>query len=256
MNCPNCNSAVEENWKYCASCGANIAVNTENDTIMNYSTHNRTMAGNNSIESRTFRAERVCRDDTCPALGKSRTSDDEELVERMAKEIGVSILASLGGIQTRGLAIRVIKPQSKQSDKSMQETCFKEQENTVNSKTFDSYLNGCLNSQSIQSHNITNIKGCAIEYTHKQESASKPVFEPKIDITRLPGKIAVDAELPSVVSGNDISTTLLGESMEIRAIAPEKMYFKVVPVPRRMRIIGSSFLEGKLRVELGEAVRR
>ncbi len=223
MNCPNCNSEIENNWKYCASCGANITIDTESDTIMNYSTRDRTMAKNSS----------------------SREFKDEELVERMAKEIGVSILASLGGVQTRGMEIRVINPrnhalrqafpdkpenreyQNRQSCAFRQETGFKAQE-----------------------------KGHAIECTRKQEAASKPVFEPKIDITRLPGKIAVDAELPEVVSSNNVSTTLLGESMEIRAIAPEKMYFKIVPVPRRMRIIRSAFLEGKLRVELGEFQRR
>ncbi len=81
------------------------------------------------------------------------------------------------------------------------------------------------------------------------------VVEPKTDITRLPGRIIVDADLPEVKSGNNIKIMLLGESIEIRAVAPEKMYLKIMHIPKNMRLAGSSFVEGKLKIALGECMR-
>jgi len=82
------------------------------------------------------------------------------------------------------------------------------------------------------------------------------VVEPKTDITRLPGRITIDAELPEVLSGNDVKIMFLGESIEIRAIAPEKMYLKIMRIPKNMWLARSSFAEGRLRMDLGERIMR
>ncbi len=170
MRCFNCNSVLEKDWKFCASCGANIC----------------------------------------------------GLPDNMAKAIEASILSALSGTNMSGFAIRVIPSKVSETDACEKKTFFKRQPQT-------NFL----------------------------ETPNKPlkVVEPKTDITRLPGRIIVDAELPEVSNGNDIKVMLLGESIEIRAVAPEKMYMKILRIPKNMRLARSSFIEGKLRMELGEGVR-
>lgn len=170
MKCASCSSAIEKDWKFCASCGANLC----------------------------------------------------GLPDNMAKAIEASILSALQGTNMSGFAIRVIPSKTSEAEDHKKKAYFKRQPQT-------SFL----------------------------ETPNKPlkVVEPKTDITRLPGRIIVDAELPEVSNSNDIKVMLLGESIEIRAVANEKMYMKIMQIPRNMRLARSSFVEGKLRMELGEGVR-
>lgn len=170
MLCANCNSVLEENWKFCASCGASL-------------------------------------------------SDDSD---RLAKAIESSVMSALRGTNMSGFAIRVIPSKSGEIVLSERKVCSKIQ----------------------KQNSFLQVPNKALD-----------VVEPKTDITRLPGRIVVEAELPEVKSGNDIKVMLLGESIEIRAVAPEKMYMKILRMPRSMRLVNSAFVGGKLKVELGEVVR-
>lgn len=171
MRCANCNSVLGENWKFCASCGANLC----------------------------------------------------GLPDNMAKAIEASILSALAGTNMSGFAIRVVPSKTSEGDEIKKKAYFKRQPQT-------SFL----------------------------ETPNKPlkVIEPKTDVTRLPGRIIVDAELPEVSNSNDIKVMLLGESIEIRAVAHEKMYMKIMQIPKNMRLAGSSFSEGKLKLALSEPLQR
>jgi HSP20 family molecular chaperone IbpA len=62
----------------------------------------------------------------------------------------------------------------------------------------------------------------------KQKEISKfPREEPKTQIKRLPDKLICEIELPGVKSEKDISIKDLPESVEVKAIAKKKAYFKV-----------------------------
>lgn len=168
MRCNHCNSAVEENWNFCATCGATIIRNPD----------------------------------------------------MITKAIEASVMSSLQAIGMKGYAIRVIP--SRQNAICEHKPCFRHEAQ-------DNFL--------------------------ATPGKPLPVVEPKTDITRLPGRMALELELPEVSSGNYIKIMLLGESIEIRAIAPEKMYLKILHIPRNLRLARSVFNEGKLRVELGDEAR-
>ncbi len=136
--------------------------------------------------------------------------------DRLAQEIGASILAS---IQAGSMKYRV---------KTMPEA----------TKTEFKYS---------KKQNQT-------DFLHTPYNSQK-VVEPKMEITRLPGKLVLLTELPEVASGNHIRIMLLRESLEIRAVSQRKMYMKIIPLPRKMKFAGSSFVEGKLKVELCELAR-
>jgi len=73
--------------------------------------------------------------------------------------------------------------------------------------------------------------------------------EPKSTIKRLSHKIAVDVELPKVKSERDIQVKELENSVEIRAVAGDQGYFKILTKPNNMRLIGKSFNNGTLILE-------
>lgn len=76
----------------------------------------------------------------------------------------------------------------------------------------------------------------------RQEASSK--------VRRLSGKVVYEIELPDVKEGNDIIINKLENSIEIKAFAKDKAYFKFLPVS--LPLIRSRFANGKLVLELGE----
>jgi len=93
-----------------------------------------------------------------------------------------------------------------------------------------------------------------LEQAVKQELKQKlPVVEtteePKAEIRRTDSKVLVDLELPGVKSENDISVQELSQSVEVRALAGKKAYFKIITKPPQFRLVKKSFSDGKLHLE-------
>lgn len=73
--------------------------------------------------------------------------------------------------------------------------------------------------------------------------------EPKTTIRRLSNIVVYELEMPGVKSTEDISITKLESSIEIRALAKNKAYVKIIPI--NLPIMNYELLEGKLILELG-----
>ena len=72
--------------------------------------------------------------------------------------------------------------------------------------------------------------------------------EPKTDMRRFSEKVVFEISLPGVKTTDDISITKLENSMELRAIAKSKAYFKIIPL--NLPIINYTLEKGKLVLEL------
>lgn len=72
--------------------------------------------------------------------------------------------------------------------------------------------------------------------------------EPKSEIRRFSDKVVYEVELPGVKSMEDVSVLKLENSVEIRAMAKEKAYVKILPI--NMPLINYSLAEEKLILEL------
>jgi HSP20 family molecular chaperone IbpA len=82
----------------------------------------------------------------------------------------------------------------------------------------------------------------------KLEGFSKlPQKEPKTNLRRFADKIIYEVEIPGVKSLEDISISQLEKSVEIKAIAKNKAYFKIIQVS--LPIIDYIFEKGKLVLE-------
>lgn len=74
--------------------------------------------------------------------------------------------------------------------------------------------------------------------------------EPKARITQLPGRVVVELELPGVKE-EDIEIRELTESVEVKATAEEKVFFKIITLPTELHAVSREFSNGVLRLEFG-----
>jgi len=72
--------------------------------------------------------------------------------------------------------------------------------------------------------------------------------EPKTEMRRLSDKVVFEISLPGVKTMDDVSITKLENSMELRAIAKSRAYFKLIPL--NLPILNYTIEKGKLILEL------
>ncbi|MBI4021562.1 MAG: zinc ribbon domain-containing protein [Candidatus Aenigmarchaeota archaeon] len=77
----------------------------------------------------------------------------------------------------------------------------------------------------------------------------KMTEEPATEIRQLGTKVAVDLNLPGVKGDRDIEITDLESSVEVKAVAGDKAYFKILTKPQDSAIVQRSFKDGKLHLE-------
>jgi len=75
-----------------------------------------------------------------------------------------------------------------------------------------------------------------------------PKKEPKTNVKRLSNTIIYEINLPGVKSLKDLSIIKLENSIEIKAVAKDKAYFKLIPV--NLTILDYELERGKLILEL------
>ena len=83
----------------------------------------------------------------------------------------------------------------------------------------------------------------------KKKTLPKSTEEPKADIRRLGNGVSVDISVPGVKSQEDIDIKELESSVEVKAIAGDKAYFKILTKPPQFRLTGKSFKDGQLHLE-------
>lgn len=83
----------------------------------------------------------------------------------------------------------------------------------------------------------------------KELPVPKVTEEPKTEVKRIDSRVTVEMELPGVRSLEDIRVTEMPESVEVRAVAGDKGFFKILTKPGQFRVSGKSFRDGKLHLE-------
>ena len=79
--------------------------------------------------------------------------------------------------------------------------------------------------------------------------APKVTEEPQADVKRIGDRIIVDIKLPEVKSEENIDVKELSSSVEVKAAAGEKAYFKIITKPENFRLTQKSFSNGTLHLE-------
>lgn len=83
---------------------------------------------------------------------------------------------------------------------------------------------------------------------HLKKFSKLPKNKPKTNVRRLSDKVIYEINIPGVKSIKDVSITKLEDNIEIRAIAKDKAYNKLIPI--NFPITDYNFSRGKLVLEL------
>jgi len=78
----------------------------------------------------------------------------------------------------------------------------------------------------------------------------KTTEEPDVKISREGNKATINIKLPDVKTPNDIEIKKLEQSIEIKAFAGDKAYFKLIPIKPNSEISEKSFNNGVLKIEV------
>lgn len=77
----------------------------------------------------------------------------------------------------------------------------------------------------------------------------KTTEEPKTEIRRVGAKVVVEMDIPGVKNENDIEIRELENSVEVKAMANDKAFFKILTKPPQTTLTGKRFKNGKLFLE-------
>jgi hypothetical protein len=83
----------------------------------------------------------------------------------------------------------------------------------------------------------------------REEKPAKFMEEPKTNVKSLGTKLVVEMELDDVKSQDDIDVNELESSVEVRARAGDKAYFKIIKKPGQFSVKSKRFEKGKLFLE-------
>ena len=73
--------------------------------------------------------------------------------------------------------------------------------------------------------------------------------EPKTVVSRSSSKVMVSMEMPGVKSDKDIEVSELESSVEVKALAGDKAFFKILTKPPQFRLTKKSLQKGMLNLE-------
>ncbi len=83
----------------------------------------------------------------------------------------------------------------------------------------------------------------------KKVKAYGETEEPKTRVEKVGDKVVVEMELPGVKKDSDIEINELESSVEVKAIADKKAFFKILKKPGDRRILRTGFNKGILKLE-------
>jgi len=211
-NCSNCGSKVEKGWRHCPHCGVSL------------------MGSGGDMFSHVLREM----DEMTKRMGLKIDRDMEVIdISGMLEDV----MKSMGGTKSnnrRGFSLRI------------------HQKNDENPKIMFRRIGG---------QHLEHTRKSIIPRLRKPVEGKPPTHklsiklpqetsEPETEIRRLGNKVLVDIRLPGVRNSGDVDISELENSVEIKAVAGNRGYFKIIRKPEFSRIAKKSFSGGVLKLEL------
>ena len=209
--CNRCGESVEKKHRYCPTCG-------------------------NSLDKR--------KNQNWGMLGKDDFGEEQDLFSN-------SIFGGLSGNMLNKMLGNAMKMLEKEMQKGMQETTTSPKTNIrlmINGKETDLNKRQTPPTQKKQIKQTTEKIQKDLPLNSLKKLSKLPKTEPKTTIRRLGDKIIYEIEMLGVKSIKDISIIRLENSIEIKALAKDKAYIKLIPI--NLPLIDYSLYKGKLILEL------
>ncbi|MCK5043939.1 hypothetical protein KAR52_02985 [Candidatus Pacearchaeota archaeon] len=213
--CKKCGNKVNEKYEFCPNCGNLIGKNFQKENF--------------------------------GLLGKEDSFDEPD-------KFSESMFGGIGGKMMNKFLGSAIKMLENEIHKEIK----KEETRPMNKSNFQLFINGKkvnLGNQSpqVQQQKIKiPVKNISLKQFSKEKLkklAVLPKKEPSTKIRRFADKVVYEIDVPEIKSINDISVTKLETSIEIKAIAKDKVYSKLIPI--NLPLINFDFLDEKIVLEFG-----
>lgn len=176
-------------------------------------------------------------------LGKNDTPSE---IDNFSK----SIFGNIGG----GIMNKMLGNAMKMLESEMQKEI--KRKNAPNKSNFQLFINGKKINLGNHPPQIQRqetkipVKKISLKQFSKEKLkklATLPKEEPSTKIRRFANKVVYEISIPEIKSINDISITQLETSIEIKALAKNKVYSKLIPI--NLPLINFNFLDEKLVFE-------
>lgn len=210
--CPHCNEKISEKFSFCPSCGKRVD----------------------------------SQDDDYGMLGKNDVVNPFDAFEK-------GMLGGISGKMLNKMLGGAMKMLEREMQKSMEQTNLQPKTN------FELYINGKkINPKNIkvtQKEIALKPKKKTISQTPQFNEETQKRFseltkeEPKTQVRRFANKVVYELDVPGVTKIQDVSVLRLENSLEIRALAKEKAYKKIIPV--NLPVERYKLSDHKLILELG-----
>ena len=195
--------------------------------------------------------------DFCPYCGNSSNENPEDW-GMLGKTDTVNEFEQFSNSLFGGIGGKIIGGMLGKTLKMLEKEIQKESQNQISAPRTNFEL--IINGQRIDPKNIRVSQPMQVVRKPKKflpnisnESLKKisglPKKEPLTNIRRLADRVIYEINMPGVNSVNDISIIKLESSIEIKALADKKAYFKIIPI--NLPIVNYKFLDEKLVLELG-----
>jgi len=227
LYCPRCHERIQESWSFCPRCGAKLP----------------TAAGFSEQPYKTPFAE-------------------------MVKDIEKQVKDALGGDLSRDIEFFDLKPEFMKKNPLFRSGGFRvkitragDGPPDIDIKAFGDIDQKTAEriEEAIRSHSKTSparVESVVEEYPKaaKEETPPRHVSEfsePRCETRWVGDHLVVDLDLPDVESAKDIEIRKLGESIEVKAFAGSKGYFKILGIPKEAKLLSKRFSKNKLTLKIG-----
>lgn len=218
MQCPRCKKDVEKRWDFCPHCGTMLTMNQINGIMMKMVQQMKQMNNTSKKDFEVF--------DLSPYFKSGTgTGFSIKILQTNHNRPNVSI-STFGNIDKEKLEKQIYKQ-------------FGAKKSVVETRRESS---GFLQKLGIS-------KNGRPETNSHGAPAPKQTEEPKTEVKRLESKVIVNMEIPGVRSDNDIEIKELENSIEVKALAGDKAYFKILTKPEQFKLVSKKFSKGRLRLE-------
>jgi HSP20 family molecular chaperone IbpA len=236
MKCPRCKRDVEKGWEYCSSCGFML----KNDDFSRFDDMfkrvNKQMEQMNRMFDKDFEVF-----DLSPVFNELR----EKPVERKAR--GFRITMNSGTGREPKVSVQTFGDSNNEMRKDILEQLA--DKGAKPSAKSDGKRHTMFRIPGLTRTNERPKQGSMERDENNEFHLSTKTEEPKTSVKRLGSKVVVDIEIPDVKSHDRIDVRELESSVEVKAIAGDKSYFKILTKPSQFKLSEKRFEKGMLHLE-------
>lgn len=227
--CRNCSSETNKNWEFCPNCGEELNEKSRPQRIVNPFAAFGNIGGFADFGQIFNQMEKQ--------MAEMDRAFAESPREMMRQPKGFKIVNPRGG----GISISIIQAGGRPPQINVKTSGeFRQMEPEIKREL----------GAEVEAPVSARARHPALAFENKLSKINETA-EPETEIKKIDGKVSYTIRLPDVKKVDDIQIKRLPNSIEVRAVCGNKMYFKLFEAPQNLGIVEKSFKSGVLNIVLG-----